>query len=134
MEVNSPAVSGVNYTFSEVITIDIQPKFYAFQIDLPEDVTGVWVSLSPQIDCGSVGQVYYDGFVLLEGEYPLDSEPVFSREDGSRGEWGGQAFDNLLRNPSAESAGSVAISTATLSYCMLPPFGKSCGSCFVPFT
>jgi hypothetical protein len=49
--------------------------------------------------------VFYDGLVLAEGEYPLDSNPVFGTTMGAYGEWGGKPFQNLLQNPSAEKAG-----------------------------
>jgi hypothetical protein len=57
------------------------------------------------VDPASDFTIYYDGLVLAEGARPIGEPPVFADEDGSRGEWGGLPFQNMLRNGSAENAG-----------------------------
>jgi hypothetical protein len=42
--------------------------------------------------------------VVLPGKWPLNQAPVFADASGHSGAWGGQAFRNLLRNSSAETA------------------------------
>ncbi|MDQ7030891.1 MAG: hypothetical protein Q9O62_14520 [Ardenticatenia bacterium] len=46
--------------------------------------------------------IYYDGLVVVEGEWPTDQPPRFDGPDGQTGTWGGRPFTNMLRNPSGE--------------------------------
>lgn len=91
-------------SFSEELTVSQQPGFYAFQATLPEDVNRIWVNLIPEgAEPGSM--VFYDGLVLVEGHHPISATPEYSSAGASDGEWGGQPFENLLRNASFETAG-----------------------------
>ncbi len=48
--------------------------------------------------------VWYDGAILVEGEYPETQSIVYSDANGSSGVWSGKPFINLLQNPSAEDS------------------------------
>jgi len=79
-----------------------QPQFFALQLGLPPASDRVWVYLEPGTPREAELRIYYDGMVLAAGQRPLDQPPDFSSPEGSAGEWGGQPFVNLLRNPSFE--------------------------------
>ncbi|NJO05246.1 MAG: hypothetical protein HC876_06820 [Chloroflexaceae bacterium] len=49
-------------------------------------------------------QVFLDGALLVAGNFPTDTPPVFADNAASTGTWGGQPFTNLLRNASAEQS------------------------------
>lgn len=92
------APPGLFYNSVQLIT---SPQFFAIQADLPEGKDRIWVNLEPKTQ--EHVTIYYDGFVLAMGEYPLNEPPKVVSVDGMSGSWGGQPFQNLLRNPSAES-------------------------------
>ena len=92
--------------FTNEIQAGTEPKFYMFTATLPANASYVWVALTPPADMEEVqGTVFYDGLVLVKGERLTQDPPRFEDANGERGVWGGQPFDNLLRNPSAEQAG-----------------------------
>lgn len=101
LETRTPVLSTGKEDFFETVAVDTTPRFFAFQVNIPSESGRFWISLSPTIQNGHT--VYYDGFVLAEGQYPLDESPVFDGANGTTGTWGGQFFANLIRNPSAES-------------------------------
>ncbi len=91
--------------FGEKIAVDETPRFYALTFTPAGNTARSWVLLEPgkHLTVDSPVEVYYDGIVLAQGEFPVDIAPQFT-EDGSSGTWGGIPFDNLLRNGSAESS------------------------------
>ncbi len=100
IQVRSPEVAGY-WTFVE---IDTTPKFVAFSLDVPLDVTWLAISLRP-FNGQSLEEpvtVYYDAMVLAIGERPLHDPPQFDNEMGTTGIWGGTPFVNFVRNPSIE--------------------------------
>lgn len=80
-------------------------QFHALTATIGADAPGVaaHVILSGGADPHTV--VAVDGLVLAAGEGAIDQEPVFADEEGRSGQWGGEPFVNLLRNPSAEKGG-----------------------------
>jgi hypothetical protein len=56
--------------------------------------------LTPKISSPVV--VHYDGITLVKGIYPTDVPPQFEGSQTSYGTWGGQQFQNLIRNAFAE--------------------------------
>ncbi len=92
--------------FSQKISIDTSPAFYAMTATLAEGPGPIQLILT-HVDQNKIGNfnIYYDGVVLVLGEYPLDQAPHFNDTGGRQGTWGGQAFTNLIRNPSFEYAG-----------------------------
>jgi hypothetical protein len=105
LRVSSPILRTIGGTVSEKITLANEPAFYAFQVLLPTDTDRIWIYLSPEAAGSNPGLIYYDGLVLAEGRRPVNEIPQFDQVDGSQGQWGGQPFQNILRNGSAELAG-----------------------------
>jgi len=110
MRAQLPALScdcgGLLQVFTSEIQAGIEPKFYMFTTMLPANASYAWVALSPPADIGDVqGTLYYDGLILVKGEWLAHDPPRFEDANGNRGVWGEQPFTNLLRNSSAEQAG-----------------------------
>lgn len=103
--VNTPIFRTSAQAFSKSVVVDEMPRFYAFDVEVPENAELLWVYLEPKFSGDAAAWVYYDGLVLAEGEWPLLEEPHFSTPQGAQGEWGGMQFTNLIRNGPAESAG-----------------------------
>ena len=92
--------------FSQSFQISTTPAFYTMSVTLADDASRVRVVLSPGIQKSrDKWIVFYDGLVLVDGMYPLDKSPQFEDSSAQVGMWGGQRFNNLLRNASAEIAG-----------------------------
>ncbi len=88
------------------ITLSSEPAFFVFTetIGVPADRS--WIILAPMIAAEPAPvAIYYDGLVLTEGDYGLSSPPRFEDDSGTSGVWDGETFVNLIRNPSAETAG-----------------------------
>jgi hypothetical protein len=105
-DVPTPQLRDGKRSYGQSITVSSAPKFYAFHVEIPEDIGRLWITIDPGADnSGKNMRLYYDGLVLADGAYPVDRSPVFYDSAADRGEWGGVGFVNLLRNPSAEFAG-----------------------------
>ena len=90
---------------SEAVNLTPNPQFFAFSFPVEGDAQRNFISLTPLIQAlDTPAEVYYDGLVVVPGSWPLDQTPVFDDPSGSSGVWGGQPFQNLLRNASAESS------------------------------
>jgi hypothetical protein len=115
------------FVFTTDIRVTAEPEFHQFTLTLPADVHYVWVTIPTPVDKkGSQGNVYYDGLVLVKGEFTSLDAPIFEDPNGERGSWSGQPFINLLRNSSAEQAGPGFRSWANeLIKKFLPPFPVS---------
>ncbi len=107
MKVFSPILALGPADFQKQVTVGQQPVFVAVRAELPSHESQTMrVILQPtRMGNPDGGSVYYDGIVVVEGEWPLDQPPVFSDEQGEVGTWGGASFQNLLRNGSAETPG-----------------------------
>jgi len=96
---------------SNIIEISTVPKFYTFKSEIPpmgDNIT--WVYFNPSTDKGN--RVYWDGIVLVEGDFSDAGEPIFDDADASRGTWGGVPFTNLIRNASGENTWPIFSSRA----------------------
>ncbi len=91
----------------EPLELTTTPTFVAYTFAVPPETQALYtiialdgrgVRLEPPV------QVYLDGVVLAVGTFPTDAAPSFSDADGHTGVWGGQPFENLIRNASAEQA------------------------------
>ena len=90
--------------YAAPVEVGVKPEFHAFAFNFQEQADRSWVTLGSGFNPG--GQpvdVYFDGVVLLEGEWSDDQPPAFGTTDGGSGLWFGRPFKNLLRNGSAES-------------------------------
>jgi hypothetical protein len=88
------------------VEVTSQPKFYAFNVDLPADISRIHlvvIANNASVDADS-NIVYCDALVMAAGTYPVEAAPEFDDLTGEGGIWGEAAFVNLLRNPSAEKA------------------------------
>lgn len=89
----------------EPLVLDTTPTFVAYTFDVPPETQALYLTFAldaPDTDLPATAQVYMDGVVLAVGSYPTATPPDFTAPDGTQGTWSGQAFTNLLRNPSAE--------------------------------
>jgi hypothetical protein len=102
--IRAPILKTANQNFSEKLRATLEPKFYSFHATLPLDTDRIWIYLMPEPEKKG-SNIYYDGLVLVEGERPISEIPQFTSADGKNGVWGGESFDNLLHNGSAELAG-----------------------------
>jgi len=91
---------GIANSPKKTVQVGTTPVFYTTTLYIPYEASHTW--LSPKIP-ENTSQVYYDGFVLAEGEYS-STPPVFKDENMVSGIWDGKSFSNLVRNPSAEHA------------------------------
>jgi hypothetical protein len=85
--------------------IDKNPQFWSLTGQIQPIASRAWVTIVPlQNVNGGQDTVYLDGLVLADGLHPTDSPPQFSDLKAETGTWGGQPFQNILRNPSLEQA------------------------------
>jgi hypothetical protein len=103
VKIRTPVVHNGPRQFSKPADLTITPSFHAVSGKISAKYGRIWVTISANLprDAKPV-TIYYDGFVLAQGRRPLDTPPQFSDSSGESGLWGGQAFANLLRNPSVE--------------------------------
>jgi hypothetical protein len=92
------------FTFTQPVAVTTTPQFFAISLSLTGNTTRSWVILDPR-PAEVPLTVYYDGLTLAEGDFTFMAAPVFADPRGERGRWGGAAFENLLRNASAEQSG-----------------------------
>ncbi|MBE0408171.1 MAG: hypothetical protein IBX69_00385 [Anaerolineales bacterium] len=103
--VRTPIISDIQHNYFQDVVVDTKPAFYAFSTTLSDTLTRVYVLVTPSSRSQDKQvSVFYDGIVLAEGAYPLDQEPEMSNSRAKSGIWGSEPFENLLKNPSAESA------------------------------
>ncbi len=80
-----------------------QPVFLQQTFEVPADAN--YAILIPPYPHGlppsASPRIFFDGVVLAEGQYNQVA-PQFSDAQGTQGNWGGVAFQNLVRNGSAE--------------------------------
>jgi hypothetical protein len=112
VEVNSPILQiyAGNQQYSRVFSVTETPVFHAISVTLTGDVARSWIMLSLPMSVEQAGvEVFFDGVVLAEGAFPLNESPDFENQNARRGLWGGQPFENLVRNPSAEIGGRASV-------------------------
>jgi len=101
----TPVVKYSKQSHSQEIDLAMEPRYYIFQMEIPKEIKRVWIHLRPFIGNESRVEVYYDGLVFAQGQYPVDQIPDLSLSNSEFGMWGGKAYKNLIRNPSAETPG-----------------------------
>ncbi len=75
--------------------------YYTREIAIPEGTQCMSVRVIPFFDGDDPAPVEFDGVTLAIGARP-DFPPQFASDSGTRGEWGGEAFTNVVLNGSAE--------------------------------
>jgi hypothetical protein len=79
-------------------------RFHAFTETIAANTPGVALGIRLPGEEQATGPIQADGLVLVRGEMPLQEPPAFDDGRASSGQWGGQRFENLLRNASAEKS------------------------------
>ncbi len=87
----------------KVIRVNKKPTFYTITFTVPFDASQSWLLLLPKKPQENA-QIYYDGFIFVEGNFATKIPPDMET-GGISGEWNGGAITNLMRNASAEKAG-----------------------------
>lgn len=86
------------------IPLTQQPTFHAVTLTLPANLDSAYLQLYvPRGALTQTVRVFADGFTLAKGKWPLQQPPSYSDDTLHEGQWGGQPFINLLRNPSFET-------------------------------
>ena len=90
----------------DTLELTTTPQYFAFSLDTPPlggDMS--WIYFEPSRDVNT--QVYWDGIVLVAGDFSDAGVPTFDDERAQSGTWGGMRFTNLVRNGSAEAGWPV---------------------------
>lgn len=93
---------GIAHSPRQTAQINNEPSFYTTTFQIPYEARHTWLTPLP-IFPQNVSRVYYDGFVLAEGEYS-STPPSFKNASLLSGKWDGETFKNIIRNPSLEHA------------------------------
>jgi hypothetical protein len=102
-EASTPLFGDGNKTYGRKIPVTKEPTFHILKASIDENSYRAYVMLPANLTPNdSPGMIFYDGIILVVGEWPAEEEPILSDPDASEGYWGGKPFTNLLRNPSAE--------------------------------
>lgn len=104
-QVKMPDVStSLQAAGGELVELGLQPVFVTSRVEIPADAGRLWVVLQAPLIESADGPltIYYDGIILLEGEWPQDFQPDFAGTQANEGTWAGRDFHNLVRNASAE--------------------------------
>jgi len=85
--------------------VQVSPTWQFYSLTATIDPKAPTVSASIAFPrTGPAQSVYADGIVLVDGAISSGEPPSFDTPQAEAGVWGGQSFDNLLRNGSAERA------------------------------
>jgi len=96
--------SGIEYSFP--IEVTNKPEFFIHSFEIDPDARRAWIDLDPGLGSEELPvTVYYDGLILVDGEYHGNLIPVFYSISGADGIFGDQEFNNIIRNASAEKSG-----------------------------
>jgi hypothetical protein len=88
------------------VQVGVTPAFFAFTAQIPDYASYFQIVLTaPQRAVEHPITVYYDGIVLVPGDFTASGAPIFDNAQASEGAWGDIRFTNLARNASAEIAG-----------------------------
>ena len=85
------------------ILLETKPQFYSWTFTIPDDPgKRAWVQFGPLAEApASLVNIFIDNIVLAVGDFQNAEVP----DPSANGiEWGGRTVENLLREPSAESA------------------------------
>lgn len=86
---------------TQQVELEKAPQFFAFAVEIPPLADNItWVYFPPSTDEGN--RVYWDGIVLVPGDFSDGPPPVFDGPDARSGTWQGVPFDNLIRNASGQ--------------------------------
>ncbi len=90
---------------SPEFSIDLEPQFSSYKAKISPNAGSGQLRIFPILE--GVTQpinIYIDGLVFLEGEWPQTVPPIFDDNAASTGVWDGRRFNNLARNASFENS------------------------------
>ncbi len=82
------------------LPLSTKPTFYRFVIQAPAHTEYATIFISYTLP-SATSKIFMDGLVLAQGSYS-GVVPRFSDPSETQGEWGGQKFQNVIRDGSAE--------------------------------
>jgi hypothetical protein len=86
----------------QTVEVGRKPTFHAYSTTLPEDMTELLITVTPGGAADKEGRVYYDGIVLVIGDYSSAGVPTAKDIDASQLVWNRVPLKNYIRNASAE--------------------------------
>ncbi len=100
--VRTPVLHSTHKSVSRLVEVNREPQYFTYteMIGAQARPYKLSVDLDSNIEEDQL-TVYYDGIVLVEGDWQGDT-PQFRDASAAGGIWGGREFSNLVRNPSGE--------------------------------
>jgi len=108
LEINAPILRFfdgrvVTETHSPEMSVSSTPRFFRFVTEVPDLATRVCVIINPKNFSNESNNIYYDGFVLVDGVY--SDSPPYLNPDLPSVTWDGKPVQNLIFNGSYEQGG-----------------------------
>lgn len=85
--------------------IDTKPHYYTFSYRVPKQTSLGWFFIFASERPSTT--IYWDGWVLTNGDFLGAEVPVFSNDQATSGIWKGIHFKNIIHNPSGETVWPV---------------------------
>jgi len=104
IEAYLPVVTDGVGVYEQSIAIDKKPTWYSFIVTINENASQIQVHLRSPVLQNNSGKidVYYDGIVLLPGDFSQFIAPVFLDNQANSFTWNNEIRKNYIRNGSAE--------------------------------
>jgi len=121
LTVQTPTLHITDRNALRKVDVDQEPKFFTFTEKVGVKERPYKISLSPGPNpAGEEFTVYYDGILLVEGDW--DGEiPEMENHSGDSGLIGGEYFTNRIRNSSAEKNGLALRTWVTAALSKVAP-------------
>jgi len=104
--VQTPILNLGNRKIFKEVEVNEEPRFFTITKSVQARERLVNISIAPTISqIDESVTVYYDGIVLVGGDWSGNKDPIYTSANGNRGLWGEREFTNLVRNASAEKSG-----------------------------
>jgi hypothetical protein len=94
-------IDNIEVRFQNNIHLEAEPHFYSYAAQFPDTGSHSWLAVYPAVSNNRI-QTYWDGWVLVEGDFSASNPPVFLGEQAALGNWSGKNFTNIIRNASGE--------------------------------
>lgn len=108
-EVYTPTFGDGIKNYRQKVNVTTEPKFFTLKAKVNEKSFRAYILLPSSLNPKDPqARLFFDGIILLVGDWPSDETPVLLDPAASQGTWGGEPFTNLLRNASAEK-GSLRV-------------------------
>lgn len=100
----TPSIQFDGKTINKLVNVGNSPTFFALTTEIPTNTNRVVISLQTEEGNFDQGVVYYDGIVLVDGDYTEAGTPRLVDPQGEHLVWKGQELINQVRNASAETS------------------------------